>query len=221
MTMPYGEAWLLETLSMSRVWISLLASREQVLRAQLNRGFHRLSRSELKKTLVSLFARGDIEAYTGEARSGFTPTTSELESALEEQYQYRVTYCGVTKQGGMRWEALARPDWSRYVQDRGWNGETVEITAGSRPRLLEVVANAETLWLVSMDETSLDVQQLAPWDPLPWKQLPQGFRAIICYKDVPYVYQAREELEAEHRKRMPRHLRLRNWATSICGHAYV
>ena len=129
-------------------------------------------------------------------------------------------YCGVTVQGGMRWESLATPDWNRYFEDGGWDG-TVEITAGSHERLVEIVNGSELLWHVSMDAATLDIDCLRPWEVLPWKTLSAGFRSTVRYIDLPFENKSRDEVIAEHKKTWPRHVELRTWATSICGHAYV
>lgn len=216
---PHGEAWLLETLAMFRLSIWRLTWNERTVREWLNRGFHQLSPSDLERVLRDLFDRGDIEAFYRDDDDGFTPSARQLQAAL--QRQDKDMYCGVSRQGGVRWESLANPNWARYFQDCGWDGGQVEITAGSRSRLLEIVENSKVLWDVAMDAESLEIRHTTPWNPLPWKHLPDGFRANVRYDELPFVVRSREATEAEPRETWNRYVQLRTWATSICGNAYV
>lgn len=215
---PYGEAWLLERLALYRLPVWGLGRSEHAIRDWLNRGFHNLSPADLRRTLRRLFDARDIAAFDEDDEAAFNPTDDQLMAALRRQN--KTLYCGATEQGGMRWESLATPDWNRFFTDCGWNGECVEITAGSHERLIEIVNGSVILWRVSMDAASLDVECVRPWQALAWKSLPSGFRAIVPYTDN-WQPKSREEAAAEHKKTCPRQVTLRTWATSICGHAYV
>jgi hypothetical protein len=217
--MKHGEAWLLETLAMFRLPIWCLTRKEQAMREWLNRGHHGLTEAELVRTLQRLFASRDIEAFSDDDDNGFRPSERQLQAALRKVD--KDTYCGVSQQGGARWESLATPDWRRYFADCGWDGTHVEITAGSPDRLLEIVDNSEILWRVTMNANSLDIQEISSWEPVHWKHLREGFRASVQYQKLPFIFLSREEVKSEHRRTWQRHVELRTWATSICGQAYV
>lgn len=220
---PFGEAWLLETLVMGRVPVWRLAYGEQSMRDWLNRGYHYLSLVGLKQTLHRLFDVGDIEACLGGGDLGFKPTDSQLEDALQKRDERLL--CGATPQGGQRWEILAIPDWSLYCMDYGWDGEFVTIIAGSQQRLVELIDASELFWGVYMDLASLQVQVIRPWRALHWKTLPEGFRAVVPYEKVRVPFlppdMSREEAEAENRRSWLRYVELHSWATSICGNDVV
>lgn len=218
-SIPYGEAWLLETLVMYRIPVWGLTRGERAIREWLNRGYHDLSRSEFEWTIKHLFASGQVEAYRDGADVGFNPTPSELDAALSRKDKQM--YCGVTASGGERWESLAAPDWSRFFWDSCWEENTVEITAGSDERVIEVVANAELLWGCYMEATRLDVARVEPWQALPWKSLAVGFRTVVSYTRPTCIGTPTYAIPEGPAARWSRHVQLRTWATSICGRPYV
>jgi hypothetical protein len=218
--MKHGEAWLLETLAMFRLPVYCLTRNEHRMREWLNRGHHGLATNELVQTLQRLFESGDIEAFSDyDDDHGFCPSESQLQAAIQKRDKNMT--CSVSRQGWARWESLANPDWRRYFEDIGRDGSHMEITAGSRDRLLEIVDNAEILWRVKMNSHALVIERIAPWEPFPWKRLPEGFRANVPYEEIPSMFRSWEDAEAEHRRTRQRHVELRTWAKSICGHAYV
>ena len=184
----------------------------------LNRGYHKLSKEELVRVLASLFRRGDIDAFYDDEM--LKPAgLNDFLSALDNRRS--TMHCGVTPAGGKRWEDLAKPDWSRYFEDVGWDGENVTITAGSQERIAELVSNAEILWQCTMNLNKDSIQPLKPWEPFAWKTLPVGYTAIVRYVEIPFIVRPREEIVEEHRRNRPLYVELRSWASSICGHAYV
>lgn len=222
--LPHGEAWLLEIAVRYELAIHTLTSPN--LREWLNRGSHELSRPELFRTLRRMFDLGDIEAFqrnvTSDAiNSFFSPSDSELEAALsrsDKGLTYRLTI-----QGASRWEALANPNWTRYYQDWGWTGTHVQIIAASRERLDELIENSETIWGVVMPKSGIVIEVFRPWRIAPhWKQLPEGFRAEVPYKEswsLDDVLNPPTATEREEHRR--EYSRLRHWADSICGNCHV
>jgi hypothetical protein len=218
---PFGEAWLLETLSLYCAPLWCLTREEREMKDWLNRGHHRLGFQDLKETLLRMFQAGDIQAFAKGDDSGFMPTERQLDDALGKKD--KETYCGVTEQGGTRWEGLACPNWNRYFQDCDWNTaeHSVEVTAGSRERLTEIVAGSKILWHNTMDASSLNIETLRPWQAVHWKTLEVGYQAIVRYSDLPYDFHSRDEYIASRLQDRERYLELRSWATSICGFALV
>jgi hypothetical protein len=216
--MEYGEAWLLETLAIFRLPVGYMKRLELPMNEWLNRGYHRLSDEALVSTLAEMFRRGDIDAFYDNEMLKPAGLNDFLE-ALDDRNS--TVHCGVSRAGGERWEALARPEWSRYFEDVGWDGKSVEITAGSQERIVEIVSHADILWRCTMSLNKDSVQPVTPWEPFPWKTLPVGYTATVRYVEVPFVDRPKEEVKEEHRRIWPRYVKLRSWASSICGHAYV
>ena len=216
--MEYGEAWLLEILALYRLPVHCMTRAERPMSEWLNRGYHHLSKEALVSTLTSMFQSGEIDAYHDDDMEKpatlrqFLLALGELDSTM---------HCGVTQGGGKRWEDLAEPDWSRFFEDVGWDGENVEITAATRDRLIELVSNADVLWQCNMSVAEVSITQFTPWEPLAWKTLPSGYRASVRYEQIPFTPRPREEIMQEHIKNRPRYIEVRTWAKSICGHAYV
>ncbi len=216
--MEYGEAWLLETLAMFRLPVGYMKRPERPMKEWLNRGYHRLSNEALVSALAKMFRHGDIDAFYDDEM--LKPAgLSDFLASLDDRNS--TMHCGVTRAGGERWEDLAKPEWSRYFEDVGWDGENVEISAGSQERIAELVSKADILWRCTMNLKQDSIQPVKPWQPFAWKTLPVGYTAIVRYVEVPFIVRPREEMEEEHRRIRPRYIKLRSWALSICGHAYV
>ena len=155
--MEYGEAWLLEILALHRLPVHCMTRAERPMSEWLNRGYHHLSKEALVSTLTSMFQSGEIDAYHDDDMEKpatlrqFLLALGELDSTM---------HCGVTQGGGKRREDLAEPDWSRFFEDVGWDGENVEITAATRDRLIELVSNADVLWQCNMSVAEVSILSL-------------------------------------------------------------
>ena len=213
--MEYGEAWLLEILALMRLPVGRLRRNEQAMKEWLNRGYHGLSQEDLVLTLSKLFERQDIDAYCDNNYQSLA-TWEEFLLAMNDRNS--PMHCGVTQAGGERWERLARPDWSRYFEYVGWDESTVEITAGTPERLLELIANADLLCDCSKMELGDNcITTVSPWETSTWKTLPQGFRATVRFVRNPFIPRPREQILEESRKRAARYAEICTWATSIRG----
>ena len=215
--MEYGEAWLLEVLALNRLPVHCMTRSEVAMKEWLNFGYHGLSPEGLVTTLTTMFQRGDIDAYYDDELI-HPATLHEFSLALSSKES--TMHCGVTQQGGNRWEILAMPNWNRYFEDSGWSLEYVEITTATRERLIELVSNAELLWRCKMELRHELINSFAPWEPLAWKRLQCGYRARVRYERIDDFFLPREELLRENRLRIPRISELRTWKKSICGFAY-
>jgi len=219
--LPYGEAWLLEALAFSPCALWRLSYNERDMRDWLNRGYHGLGPQELRQTLLRMFQAGDIEARPRDDVARFTPTETQLEEALCRRD--KTTICRCTARGGARWEALAKPTWSRYFESFYEDDDTLEITAGSRERLLELVANSQTILSVTVDKSKLDIECIQPWQPVRcrWKSLDVGYRSLVHYSDFPKYRRSDDgsmvREPADDSQDPWSQARYIHWATSICG----
>lgn len=215
--LPHGEAWLLELLAMDRVPVWCLMRGKAEMEAWLNRGFHNLSRQAVRDTLRRLFDHGDIEAFSEDSDNGFVPSDLQLQGAYQKRH--KELYCGATKQGSERWESLACPNWSRYYEFRSWGENSCEVIAGSHERLIELMQGSELLWDIVIDVDSVSVERLCPWEAKPWKTLPNGFRALVPSKEIdsPSWRSSNENGQDDFKQWWAEYIRLRSWATSICG----
>jgi hypothetical protein len=212
MHISHGEAWLLEVAVDLILPIRQLALPSNKLRVWLNRGSHNLNAAQLEYTLRRLFDDGQIFACDLGNERRRIPTDSELADAIAGRIA--MAY-GLTEQGGEYWESLADPDWSRYFEAIGWNGETVTLFAGSRDRLIELVENSQLLWGARMNAAKLEIGQLHPWQATYWKSLLVGYESVVPYQ----AYERSAHFAAKERAK---YIELRRWCKSICtreGHA--
>jgi hypothetical protein len=161
-----------------------------------------------------MYERGLINAYCDELSSN-PVSLQEFLDALKSTCPK--LHCGVTIEGGALWESLAQPDWNRFFESYGWTANTVEITAGSKERLVELISNSELLWQRKMVIAENAIECFSPWMPLAWKSLPVGYRAAVEFAESPPVIRSQQELRSTYREEMNRIIELRRWGTSICG----
>ena len=198
--MATNEFWLLDSVLEMRHPLSMLTS-EQV-ESWFGRPAHGMTRDELLGLLGELFARGDLCASTDE-RGDFVPAEAELAAALDGGAD--ADY-GLTEAGGARWEALARPDWNRFMDEvygddsagaitgRALGGQYAgEITCADRVHLDQYLQGVVYNGFLPHPET-VQVETLTPWQALYWKVLPVGERVTFqCLRVKPV---AEEEVPA-------------------------
>ena len=186
-----GEYWLLET-AVEYEWdISSLIDSD--LELHLNKKGHGLTRGALVETLHRLLSSGLIYAETRFMFSGevldFISTAEQIELALNESKAWvgvpmekqKVTYYGLTQEGGAQWETFAAPDWQRYIDASFGCLEDHEDSMG------EMIC-ADKDWLEKYFEShyfynpedvileSVVRDYIAPWDVTYWKQLEGAHR---------------------------------------------
>ena len=114
-----SEYWLLETVVEHELEIFALVDDD--LELHLNKKGHELTRTSLVETLYRLLSSGLIYAKNEEI--GFISTAEQIELTLDEPKRWigipvderKVTYYGLTQEGGAQWEAFAAPDWQKYI----------------------------------------------------------------------------------------------------------
>ena len=116
-------------------------------------------------------------------------TKEQIELALDERKSWRgvpveerkVTYYGLTQEGGAQWEAFAAPDWQKYI-DAGFqlsdDSEYImwEMICADKARLERYF---ESMCFYDPDEVvleSVERDYIAPWDATYWKQLDGAHR---------------------------------------------
>ena len=191
-----GEYWLLETVVENEWDIPVLIDSD--LELHLNKKGHGLTRKALVETLHRLLSSGLIYAETrfmfSEEVLDFISTAEQIELALDESKSWggvpedeqKVTYYGLTQEGGAQWEAFAAPDWQKYIiAGFGFLDDTEDI-------IWEMIC-ADKDWLEKYFESKCfyepeDVilefvarDYIAPWQATYWKQLDGAHR--IRFRD--------------------------------------
>ena len=116
--MDEAEFWLLDVVVEGRVHMDWLLWDE--LDVALNRPVHGLDPDALLDLVDRLFRGGFIDAWElrcSDDREDMRRSLdrSEIEAALHgcgPGFAY-----GMTSRGGARWEAVTKPDWSRFIEE--------------------------------------------------------------------------------------------------------
>ena len=176
--MDEAEFWLLDVVVRARVHLDWLLWEH--LDEALNRPGHGLDPDVLLDMVDRLFRGGFIDA-AGPRRSGepgdlgLSLHRSEIEAALHG-YRPGLSY-GMTSRGGARWEAVAKPDWSRFLDESaGLDPDEVEMAGLDRDRVASHLQR-HTLWAVVPGSERWT--ELIPWQATYWKTLPRGYRVRV------------------------------------------
>jgi hypothetical protein len=120
----------------------------------VNRRPPEFTRDELTETLSDLFCSGDLTARCNRKNSQsrpFVPTRDEIDAglcgALDIEY-------GLTRQGGARWEKMARFDWEFHL-----GGFVNELEAANREMI-----EAHLAWSRSALPGSEKWSVVRPWE---------------------------------------------------------
>ena len=179
--MDEAEFWLLDVVVTGRVHMDWLLWEE--LEVALNRPVHGLDPDALLDLVDRLFRGGFIDAY--ELRPGDdgedlrrSLDRSEIEAALHgcgPGFSY-----GMTSRGGARWEAVAKPDWSRFLDESaGLDPDEVEVCGLDRDR---VAAHIRRHTLFAVTPGNELWKTLIPWQATYWKTLPRGYRVTAGWQ---------------------------------------
>ena len=186
-----GEYWLLETAVTCEWDIPILI--ESDLELHLNKKGHGLTRNALVETLHRLLSSGLIYAesrvdFSDEATAVIS-TKEQIELALDERTSWsgvpveerKVTYYGLTQEGGVQWEAFAAPDWQKYIEagfQLSDDSEYImwELICADKARLERYF---ESMCFYDPHEVvleSVERDYIAPWQATYWKQLEGAHR---------------------------------------------
>ncbi len=211
-----GEYWLLETVVEHELEICALVDNDLELR--LNKRDHGLTRPSLVETLYRLLSSGLI--YAKNEEMGFISTAEQIELTLDEPKRWvgvpiderKVTYYGLTQEGGAQWEAFAAPDWRKYIAasfqladdgesemwelicgDKDWrktdrtedeDWDKTEDWPDSVPNWLEEYI--EPMCFYNQKElvlASIVWDSVTPWQATYWKQLDSGHSVRFRCRD--------------------------------------
>ena len=198
-----GEYWLLETVVEDELAIGALIDSELELHG--DKKWHGLTRASLVETLHRLLASGLI--YAKNETTGSISTHEQIERALNEMKstdidpvgKEKLTFYGLTQEGGAQWEAFAAPDWESYIKVDS------QVPDGSEYGIWEVICAAKG-WLesyfksmyfhypIEMSLASVEWDYIAPWQATYWKQLDGAYSVR---------FQARDESEAKNAEPSP------------------
>ncbi len=179
--MDEAEFWLLDVVVTGRVHLDWLLCEE--LEVALNRPGHGLDPDTLLELTDRLFRGGFIDAHgprptdDGED-SGRSLRRTEIEAALHGRgpdFSY-----GMTARGGARWEAVTKPDWSRFLDESaGLDPDEVEVAGLDRDRVASHIRQ-HTRFAVVPDSERWET--LIPWQATYWKTVPRGYRVTTGWQ---------------------------------------
>jgi hypothetical protein len=180
------EFWLLETAFPGLIPLRHLVKPEVEYR--FNKTSHGLQAPEMSAVLERLVWEGKIEIKGGGRRPALY-SAAELERLLLDPAEQ--VFYGLTPRGGVRWEELTLPDWTRYVEDWCYSSsdegpDRYEIIGVDRT-LLERFVHLYFRWGGSQivpGSGTWDV--VAPWQVTGWKVLPLAWRFRATEAPGPY-----------------------------------
>jgi hypothetical protein len=179
--MDEAEFWLLDVVVEGRVHLDWLLWDE--LDVALNRPVHGLDPDALLDLVDRLFRGGFIDAWElrcSDDREDMRRSLdrSEIEAALHgcgPGFAY-----GMTARGGARWEAVTKPDWSRFIEESaGLDPDEVEAAGLDRDRVASFIRQ-HTLWAVVPDSERWETP--IPWEATYWKTFPRGYRVTTGWQ---------------------------------------
>jgi hypothetical protein len=179
--MDEAEFWLLDVVVMGRVRLGWLLLED--LDEALNRPGHGLDPDALLDLLDRLFRGGIIDA-AGPRRSGDRADSNRslhrpgIEAALNG-FAPGTSY-GMTSRGGARWEAVTKPDWSRFLDESaGTDPDEVEVAGTDRDR---VASHLRRHTLFAVEPGTERWEELIPWRATYWKTMPRGYRVTAAWQ---------------------------------------
>ena len=211
-----GEYWLLETIVEHEFEVCALI--DSNLESFWNKKGHGLTRASLIETLHRLISSGLIyaksemkgsistkeqielaleERVPWNAHHVFISTDGDIEIVPDESKPPRtepidvrkITYYGLTREGGAQWEAFAAPDWQKYIagsfqpEDEEGEYEMWELICGDKNWL---EAYIESMCFYNQQELileSVEWDYVTPWQATYWKRLNGGHRVRCRCRD--------------------------------------
>ncbi|NJK66885.1 MAG: hypothetical protein HC941_10350 [Microcoleus sp. SU_5_3] len=144
-----------------------------------------LSHSEVVLAADSLFLRGDIKAmifadeYDTEATSDVVLTRAGIQDSLDGRL---LAFYYLTPQGGAKWEAMAHPDWNKFLiaNFRQIFPDYEEGILGTQREIVEQLLALDRLIFMYEHIPGTEVWNvLEPWQATYWKTLPRGYH-VSC-----------------------------------------
>lgn len=209
-----AEYWLLLQAATMRLPLCVAAAPEGppwgwTIEEALNCCGHGLSRAALARTVQRLVRRGWIGLCRWNICTGQRESLPASRRAIAAEFDRRLDedvrgIFELTAQGGAVFEAFARPDWERYVEDFSMFGEGDDepaerrIVAADRRRLMEYLdAVRNECDVVTGSEI---VRELADWQPIYWKPPRPGVECRLRCRDKPLQERAMHGTRAQSRR---------------------
>lgn len=163
----------------------------------LNKPFHNLNEDALLSLLDEMFQQGDlIGRYNkGDYYEYSTPTKQEIKQAINvRSLQDSLFYYGLTEQGGLKWERLAKANWDKYIYESfgeyhpsgphtmPLDGEIISSSKTATANKLAMTKHFQQPFYRILPETEV-WDTIEPWHATYWKILPIGHRVSFVYTD--------------------------------------
>jgi hypothetical protein len=181
------DRWIVEVaVTLRQPLRTLLQPPEKVLH-WFNRAHHGRSPREIVVLLRRLLVDGLIALSPGHD-GVLRDDEEELRRLIDVEDRgpfFRSTYYGLTPEGGAAWEAIAHPDWNRYIYESSGTDDT-EVICADEARLERYAFSPFHQHNQKTVPGTVSRDRLEPWDATYWKQLPFGHR-------IRYRYESTEE----------------------------
>lgn len=182
-----GEYWILNSVVESAIPICWLdwENIEQVL----NKSTHGMNRRQLEDTFLEMSEKGLIDVYvSGEWNRKVFLTPEKLDTAFDEKQHPKCLYYRLSPKGGIYWEAFALPNWNYYIceayteQDNSGyeNGEIICLNS----EVLKKYFDSLCYQTLHIEASSVDRNELQPWQATYWKKLPIGYSVQFKYRNM-------------------------------------
>jgi hypothetical protein len=148
----------------------------------------------LLESLYRLLSSGLI--YAKNEAIGSISTHEQIELALDEMKsrdidavgKEKLTFYGLTAEGGAQWEAFAAPDWQRYIKvdSRVPDGSGYgmwEVICAAKGRLESYFKSMYFHYPIEMSLASVEWNYIAPWQATYWKQLEGAYSVRFQARD--------------------------------------
>jgi hypothetical protein len=193
MDITRNEYWFLDVVVEETLCLSALI--DESFEQAYNRNGHGLKYNEIIHTLDRLFQRGNLTAcyypstnLPSISTEDFVPTIEEIKAGVQEVLPSSLWY-KLTQQGAERWELISRPNWNLYISPLCSQHEEENqgcIEAGSRQILEEFLMFELANPFRTVDLSSIEWEELEPWEATYWKTLPIGYQLSYFAEDIPY-----------------------------------
>lgn len=147
-----------------------------------------LSHAEVAVAADSLFQRGDIRAkvFVDKRDQKGIPNVILTRAGIKDELDGRmIASYYLTSQGGARWESMASPDWSKFLNIENFDCPGQGLLVGTTKNIVEKFLALDCFLAVSYKHIpGTEVWQvLEPWPATYWKTLPRGYQ--VAYKTHP------------------------------------
>ena len=146
-----------------------------------------LSHAEIVRAADFLFQSGDILAKIFDERGVEVASGVILnKTGIQDCLNYQLASCYyLTSQGGARWESMASPDWSKFLNIENFDCPGQGLLVGATKNIVEKFLALDCFLAVSYKHIpGTEVWQvLEPWPATYWKTLPRGYQ--VAYKNHP------------------------------------